>query len=114
MLVEHRGIYVPDDWLVDVAGVHRTTAARWRAAQRLPKSVSLLVRVAHHGELEHVHDLWRGFRLDRRTGTLWTPEGWPCSPGDVLAIRYRAAQLRELELELATTRAGPRRALSAA
>src|SRR5688572_8181578 len=101
MLTEHRGIYVPDEWLRDVAGAHRTTVARWRAEQRLPRAVSLLVRVMHHGELELTHDAWKGFRLDRRDGTLWTPEGWPCQPGDVLAIRYRAAQLRELERALA-------------
>ena len=105
MLLEHPGIHVPDDWLRDVAGAHRTTVARWRATQRLPKAVSLLVRVLHHGELELVHGRWHGFTLDRRDGTLWTPEGWPCRPEDVLAIRYRAAQLRALEL----ARAGPAR-----
>jgi hypothetical protein len=102
--VEHRGIHVPDEWLTDVAGAHRTTVARWRAAQRLPRAVSLLVRVMHHGELELVHDAWKGFRLERRTGVLWTPDNWPCGPGDVLAIKYRIAQLRALELELARQR----------
>jgi hypothetical protein len=100
MRVEHRGIHVPDDWLRDVAGAHRTTVARWRAEQKLPRAVSLLVRVMHHGELELVHDAWKGFRLDRRTGTLWTPDNWPCEPGDVLAIKYRVAQVRALELAL--------------
>jgi hypothetical protein len=104
MLAEHRGIHVPDDWLRDVAGVHRTTVARWRAEQRLPRAVSLLVRVMHHGELELVHELWRDYRLDRRTGTLWTPSGWPCAPADVLAIQYRAAHVRALEAELASRR----------
>jgi hypothetical protein len=100
MLTEHHGIYVPDDWLVDVGGVHRTTVARWRRAQRLPRAVALLLSVMHDGELELVDERWRGFRLDRRSGTLWTPEGWPCTPGDVLAIRYRQAQVRALEREL--------------
>lgn len=100
MLLEHRGIYVPDDWLRDVAGAHRTTVARWRAEQRLPRAVSLLVRVMHDGELELIHDAWRGYRLDRRNGTLWTPTAWPCAPGDIAAIQYRLAQVRALELEL--------------
>lgn len=100
MLTEHRGIFVSDEWLRDVAGVHRTTVTRWRTEQRLPRSVSLLVRTMHDGELELVHDAWAGYRLDRKTGVLWTPEGWPCRPGDVLAIKYRAAQLRELERTL--------------
>jgi hypothetical protein len=104
MLLEHRGIHVTDDWLRDVAGAHRTTVARWRAAQRLPRAVSLLVAVMHHGELELVHDAWRGYRLDRRDGTLWTPTGWPCRPGDIAAIQYRLAQVRALELELARSR----------
>ena len=110
--VEHRGIYVPDEFLREIAGAHRTTIARWRAEQRLPRPVSLLVRVVHHGELELVHDTWRGFRLDHRTGTLWTPEGWACTPGDVLAIKYRVAQVRALERELAAP--GRSRVLSAA
>lgn len=100
MMLEHHGIHVPDEWLRDVAGAHRTTVARWHAEQRLPRAVSLLVRVMHHGELELVHDVWKGFRLDRRSGRLWTPEDYPITPGDVLAIKYRAAQLRELERRL--------------
>lgn len=99
--VEHPGIYVPDEWLRDVAGAHRTTIARWRREQRLPRPVSLLVRVMHDGELELVHEAFRGFRLDPRAGVLWTPEDYPLSPGDLLAIKYRAAQLRALEREIA-------------
>ncbi len=99
-LEPHAGIHVPDDWLVDVAGVHRTTVARWRARQELPRAMSLLVRVMHHGELELVDERWAGFRLDNRRGMLWTPEGFPCAPGDLLAIRYRQAHVRALELEL--------------
>lgn len=102
MHTEHRGIYVPDDWLRDVAGAHRTTVARWRTEQRLPRAVSLLIRVMHDGELGLVHDAWSGFKLDRRRGVMWTPEDWPCRPGDVLAIKYRMAQVRALERELAT------------
>jgi hypothetical protein len=108
MLLEHRGIYVTDDWLRDVAGAHRTTVARWRTSQRLPQSVSLLVRVMHDGELELVHNAWRGYRLDRRDGTLWTPTGWPCRPGDIAAIQYRMAHVRALEQELLAQRSSGR------
>lgn len=100
MLLEHRGIHVSDEWLRTVAGAHRTTVARWREAQRLPRAVSLLVRVMHHGELHLVHEAWRGYRLDRRDGTLWTPDNWPCTPADIAAIRYRAQQIDALEREL--------------
>jgi hypothetical protein len=98
--VQHPGIYVPDAWLREVAGVHRTTIARWRDRQELPLAVSLLIRVMYYGELELVHEAWKDFRLDPRAGVLYTPEAWPCRPGDLLAIKYRAAQLRELEHEL--------------
>jgi hypothetical protein len=98
--VAHPGIFAPDEWLCAIAGVHRTTVARWRARQELPAAVSRLLRIALEGELELVHERWKGFRLDPRDGTLWTPEAWPCTPGDVLAIKYRAAQLLELEREL--------------
>jgi len=107
-MVEHHGIHVHDDWLRDVAGAHRTTVARWRAEQRLPRAVSLLIRVMHHGELELVHDAWRGYQLDRRDGTLWTPTGWPCRPTDLAAIQYRMAQVRALEHELARRRLADR------
>lgn len=103
MLTEQRGIYASTEWLASVAGVHRTTAERWLASQRLPRAVGLLIRVVLEGELELVHPDWEGFRLDR-WGKLWTPEGWPCSPGDLRAIRYRVAQVRELERELAIAR----------
>lgn len=110
MLLEHHGIHVADDWLRDVAGAHRTTVARWRAEQRLPRAVSLLVRLMHDGELELVHERWHGFRLDRRDGTLWTPEDWPATPEDLAALKYRLAQIRELEREL--ERRAPHRTLA--
>lgn len=104
-MLEHAdGLHVTDEWLRDVAGAHRTTVGRWRAGQRLPRAVALLIRVMHHGELELVHDAWRGYRLERRTGTLWTPADWPCRPADIAAIQYRTAQVRALEHELASRR----------
>jgi hypothetical protein len=107
-MLEHAdGLHVTDEWLRDVAGAHRTTVARWRSEQRLPRAVALLVDVMHHGELERIHGAWAGYRIDRRDGTLWTPEGWPCRPGDVVAIRYRAAQVDALERELARLRETP-------
>jgi len=103
--VSHRGLYVPDAWLSDVAGVHRTTIARWRRAQAVPRAVSLLIRVMHDGELGLVHEAWTDFKLDRRCGSLWTPESYPCRAADLLSIRYRTDQLRALEHELAIARA---------
>jgi hypothetical protein len=99
-LEPHTGIYAPDEWLCEVAGVHRTTVARWRARKALPLAVMLLLRVMYYGELELVNESWKGFRLDPRSGVLWTPENWPCTPGDLLAIKYRAAQVQELERRL--------------
>jgi hypothetical protein len=43
---------------------------------------------------------------------LWTPEAWPCTPGDVLAIKYRAAQVRALERELAGAVRSPARSVA--
>lgn len=104
-LVEQHGIYASTEWLAELAGVHRTTAERWKRSQRLPKPISTLMRVMLDGELELVHSDWSGWRLDRRTGVLYTPDGWPCRPSDILAIRYRLAQVRALERELAAARA---------
>lgn len=98
-MLEQRGIYISTADLCELTGAHRTTVERWKREQRLPRAVSSLVQIAHDGQLELVHDAWRGFRLDRRSGVLWTPDDWPCRPGDIMAIRYRMAQLRALEAE---------------
>jgi hypothetical protein len=104
-LVPQRGIFATPEWLAEISGAHRTTVERWRSSQQLPKAVSLLARIMLEGELALVHPDWAGFRLDRRDGALWTPEQWPARPGDLLAIKYRMAQVRELERELELARA---------
>lgn len=103
-LEQQHGIHASDDWLAGKTGAHRTTVARWRRTQRLPRSVALLIRLMRFGELELVHPDWRGWTLDPRSGTLYTPAGEPLKPQDLLAIHYRRAQVDTLERELAELR----------
>ncbi|HZF29682.1 MAG TPA: hypothetical protein VE907_11215 [Gammaproteobacteria bacterium] len=103
-LTPHAGIFASADWLAEISGAHRTTVERWQRTQRLPRAVALLIRIMLEGELELVHPDWAGFRLDRRDGTLWTPEAWPARPADVTGIKHRMAQIGELERELGRAR----------
>lgn len=103
-LSEQHGIFATTDRLTEIAGVHRTTAERWKRAQRIPRSVQLLLRLMLEGELELLHPAWTGWRLDVRSGEIYTPDGWPCRPSDILGIRYRVSQIHALELELARLR----------
>ncbi len=97
-------MFATDDWIHARTGAHRTTIARWRASRQYPPALTRLAELELEGYLERIHAAWTGFRLDRRDGTLWTPENWPCRPGDILSIKYRLAHVRALEHELLEAR----------
>jgi hypothetical protein len=88
--------------LVQVTGVHPDTARRWKRTGKVPKKHATQVALATEGDLGVVAPEWSGFRL--KSGMLWTPEGKPIRPGDVLAIPYRAQQILALEAEVRAAR----------
>ena len=94
-------MFATDEWIAARTGAHRTTIARWRESRAFPSALVQLAELELYGRVELIHAAWAGFRLDARDGTLWTPENWPCRPGDVLAIKYRLAHVQELERRLA-------------
>lgn len=85
--------------LCALAGVHRTTAARWLERRALPPAVYRLLRILQTGDLGEISDAWSGWRLSPRNGELYAPNddrrGY--GPGHVLAMGWRAHQLAALE-----------------
>lgn len=95
--------------LQELAGVNRTTAARWkRQESRLPFAVARLVLFRYGCELAAVWGAqWSGWRIGR-DGALYAP-GWrrPFTPGEVLALPYLYGQIAALKRATAR-RAEPR------
>lgn len=79
--------------LAALGGVHLSTARRWKRSGKCPRSVVLLVRVCHCGELDPIHSSWRGWRVVR--DQLVSPEGWQFTPGAVRSIPLLQRHLAE-------------------
>jgi hypothetical protein len=92
-------MFATDEWLMQRAGVHRSTVARWRRSRRFPRALERLAALELEGELAHIHAAWQGWRIDRR-GTLIAPGGMTYSPGELLALPVRFQLLHELERRL--------------
>lgn len=99
-------MFATDDWLIERAGVHRSTVARWRISRRFPRALQRLAELELEGRLELIHAAWSGFSIDARTGELVTPGGERYRAGELLALPIRAQLLHELERRL---RRGPLR-----
>jgi hypothetical protein len=83
--------------LAAIAQVHLSTARRWKRTGKCPRWLERLVRVCHHGELDHIHRAWAGWRLER--GQLISPEGWQSTPGAVRSIPLMQAQVKTYQRE---------------
>lgn len=83
--------------LADLGGVHLSTARRWKRTGKCPRSIELLVRVCHAGDLGPIHRAWRGWRLV--LGELVSPEDWAFTPGAVRSQRLLARQVQDLQRE---------------
>lgn len=94
-------LHVSDDWLIERAGVHRSTVARWRASGKYPPAIRRLAAL-ERGELELLCCHWSGWRLDTCEGVLVSPEGERYTPGVIRALALRSQQVRALEQRLET------------
>jgi hypothetical protein len=84
--------------LAALAGVHLTTARRWKAAGHRPRPwLAKLLRIVLAGELDDISAAWRGWRI--AGDELVSPEGWRFTPGEVRAGRLLEARLARLEAE---------------
>lgn len=84
----------------EITGAHRTTVARWFDKGEFPPAVGALLAIVYGGDLGAIHDAWAGFSINPHTGALFSPDGRPTDPGEVLAIYWRYQQIRELTAEV--------------
>lgn len=85
--------------LAELTGRTLDTTKRWKRAGRAPNARQRLLSLALEGNLGAIDQSWHGFTI--RSGQIWTPEAMSVTPGQIRAIPYRLAQLRELERRLA-------------
>lgn len=96
------------DWishgeLERLAGVHRTTAARWKRRARagfLATWLARLVNTLHRGHLDDINAAWRGWLINPHDGQLVSPEGLSVTQGQIRALPQLYELRRALELEL--------------
>lgn len=81
--------------LIQVTGVHRTTALRWKRAARLPLWLKRLVRVCLDGEIGEIDRAWRDWRICG--DQLVSPEGWRFTPGEIRSIPFLHGRIREAD-----------------
>lgn len=74
--------------IAQLCEVSLKTAKRWKAGQSVPPPTALMVL---RRDLGCFHPAWKGWQI--REGTLYSPEGWAASPGDVLSIQFTQSQL---------------------
>lgn len=67
-----RGVSVED--AARICQVHRTTAARWRDSERVPRACAELMRIHFCGALPPAAGAgWRGWRFGYQDGLLYAP-----------------------------------------
>lgn len=98
-------MFVTDEWIIERAGVHRTTVTRWRAARKFPPMLQRLAELELGGELGLIDPRWMGWRV--AGGELVAPNGDHFAPGIILALALRLQQLGELERLSRAPRRGP-------
>ncbi|HUQ52353.1 MAG TPA: DUF3653 domain-containing protein, partial [Gammaproteobacteria bacterium] len=98
-------MFVTDEWIVARACVHPATVRRWRARGEFPPALQRLAELEHYGELGHIDERWREWRIV--AGELVAPNGERYTPGVILALALRLQQLNELERLARAPRRGP-------
>lgn len=87
-----------------LCGVHRTTLSRWLdGSSAVPVAVLNLLRIVSSGRLPSMGKEWSGWVF--QGGDLFTPSNVPVSPGEILAMPFRRALLRDQAKQIAHLRA---------
>lgn len=96
--------HIPNAWLRERTGKHRSTITRWRLAGRLPPELVRLARLELDGELGLIHDKWAGWKIHPKTGELVSPGGECYTAGEIQCIPLQHQRIRALELECVARR----------
>lgn len=83
------------DWsaerIAETAGVHVTTARRWKRGESPPLSATRLIQMELNGSLGAIHRDWAGWHL--KDGALVSDDGTCFTPGEVRAIPFMRMQI---------------------
>jgi len=82
------------------ARVDPSTARRWKRGEIMPSAGILLVLESDLGSFDPA---WTGWTV--RSGKLFSPEGFGCTPGDVRALEIQWAQIKAYRREVLVLRA---------
>jgi hypothetical protein len=80
--------------LAELAGVHITTARRWKR-EGAPAMEDRFLRILTEGDLGEIDPVWRGWNLKR--GVLCGLDGFFFTPGEVMGIPFTKALLKTLQ-----------------
>jgi hypothetical protein len=77
--------------LAALAGVHISTARRWKRTGKYPRKLAPLLAVLRDGQLGPISRAWRGWCI--RGDRLISPEGWSFTFGEIRSIPFMQAQV---------------------
>ena len=81
--------------IAGIAGVHITSARRWKRAGA-PEHIHKLLRLLLQGDLAVISPAWRGWRIERdRLHSI--DDAYTFSPGEILSLPFRLSQIAALE-----------------
>jgi hypothetical protein len=83
---------IPAALIAKLCEVDISTARKWKRGKcRIPSASLKLLK----GDLSAFDPDWKGWTL--RNGTLISPEGWSCSPGEILSLPFLRQQIAHFE-----------------
>lgn len=95
MLTESPLYGVPVEVIAAKCQVHPDTARRWKRTGHVPAAAVVAIRALHEHDLGVISEAWAGWSV--RGDALVSPAGERFTPGAVLAGKYHAAMVRELQ-----------------
>jgi hypothetical protein len=85
---------IPIKEIARICRVSIKTATRWKSGKTCPP---VSARLLLAGDMGCLDSGWDGWRV--RNSILYSPEGWPITPNEVLAVPLMRAQIVAYQLE---------------
>jgi len=86
--------------LADLAGVHLSTARRWKRTGKYPRRLKTLLAVLIDGDLGPISRAWRGWSI--RGDRIVSPEGWSFTFGEIRTIPFLHGQVALYKAQMHT------------